>query len=86
MSRDVVVNAPYSSIVGKYIYSGPWMSIRIFLTRLVPPQRQILRLQLREIHLQQENTAAAVVLLEEKLARKERRRRTVWVKPWLCNE
>ncbi len=27
------VSAPYGSIVEKYIYSGPWMSIRIFLTR-----------------------------------------------------
>ena len=42
-----------------------------------------MRLQLRQIHRQQENIVAAVVLLEEELARQERRRRTVWVKPWL---
>ncbi len=37
---------------------------------LVPPQRlrlEILRLQLRPIHRQQENIVAAVVLLEEEL-------------------
>ncbi len=50
---------------------------------LVPPQRlrlEILRLQLRQIHRQQENIVAAVVLLEEELAR-QGRRRTVWMKP-----
>ena len=52
---------------------------------LGPPQRlqlENLRLQLRQIHPQQQNIVAAVVLLEEELARQERRRRTVWVKPW----
>ncbi len=53
---------------------------------LVPPHRlrlENLRLQLKQIHRQQENIVAAVVLLEEELARQERRRRIVWVKPWL---
>ncbi len=56
---------------------------------LVPPQSrrlEILRLQLRQIHRQQENIVATVVLLEEELACQERRRHTVWVKPWLCND
>ncbi len=52
---------------------------------LVPPQRlrlESLRLQVRQIHRQEENIVAAVVLLEKELARQERRR-TVCVRPWL---
>ena len=58
----------------------------IFDEMAVPPQRlrlEMLMLQLRQIHRQQENIVAAVLLIEEELARQERRRRIVWVKPCL---